>query len=488
MGLVSNIKNSTLGSSDFGETLKNGWTYFSGSIALKGLSIIGIPIMTNLLTPEEYGILNIFASYCTIAAVVLTLNLHVGVGRYYFEKKNDFDAFLGTSVLLPSLLLLISFLVILSAPSRIAQWLDIPFFTVFFIVPAAFASLLKGVHLSMFRAMKMPKKVRSLSIISGYLGFAIGIAFVFFHEKEGRYEGKLWAGLVMLFITGSIIVSRVWKYVQVNVKLTHIKYMLSYSLPLLPAYLSGFILAQFDRVMIGSYIGKGEAGQYSFAYNISMILLMVMTALYNSWTPKYYEYMNNKEYKQHDKDVSKLLGIISVAGCGLILFSDWIGYILGSKSFHVSLYIIPIVVLGNYISAINPIYKQHISFSKKTIYSSIVILIAGAINIVLNAIYLPIYGVIAAAVTTLISYFAMLVMTFVVAKYIIRIHTTSLRRVVPQVVVVTLACCYYYVDLKYLDLHVVTESLAKFGVFIICTLLLFWKQIYTLVINRNTVS
>jgi O-antigen/teichoic acid export membrane protein len=464
-------------SSDFAETLKHGRIYFSASAALKGLSIIGIPIMTRLLTPEDYGILNIFAVYTTIAATVFTLNLNVGVSRYFFEKHNDFNSFLGTATIIPFALLCFSFIVLISFPDQFAWWLDLPVITIYFLVPIAMTSFLKGVHLHVFRAKRESKKVRSLSIIAGYIGFVLGIALVYFHEIEGRYEGKLWSGLIMVFIIGFIVVKRIWPLIKLHFKWDHLKYMVSYGLPLLPANLSGFILMQFDRVMIGSYLGKGEAGQYSFAYNISMLQVMIMNALYYSWSPKYYEYMNNKDYKSHDKDVVKLLAIISFVACGLILFADWIGYILGSQSFHKSLYLIPIIIIGQYMMAIIPIYKRHISYSKKTIYTSIIILLAGALNIVLNAIFIPRMGAIAGAYTTVISYAFLCVLTFLVVKYIIKSYTTPTGKIIGKVFVVFIACSYYYLNLNYLDLHIIWDILSKFGVLSVCFIALFWSYI-----------
>ena len=475
------IKNNLLPSSEFTDTLKHGWYYLSGNVALKGLSIIGIPIMTRLLTPSDYGILNIFSVYATIAATVLTLNLHIGVGRYYFEERDDFNSFLGTATIIPFTLLCIAFIILISFPIQFAHLIDLPVITIFFMVPIAMKTFLKGVHLQVFRAKRESKKVRSLSILSGYIGFVLGVLLVYLHEIDGRYEGKLWSGLIMVFIAGFIIIKRIWPLIKIQIKWEHIRYMLSYGFPLLPAYLSSFILAQFDRVMIGNYLGKAEAGQYSFAYNISMLQLMIMNALYNSWSPKYFEYMNNKDYETHDKDVVKLLTIISFGTCGLILFSDWIGYILGAEAFHKSLYLIPIILVGQYMLAIIPIFKRHISYAKKTYYTSIIILSGGALNIVLNAIFIPKLGSVAAAYTTVISYFFTCLLTFFVVKYLIRSYITPVKRIIGKILVVLMACSYYYLDLYFLESHFLVDPALKFAMLSLCFILLFWNYLQPII-------
>lgn len=459
--------------SDFGTTIKNSWIYLSGSIALTSLSILSIPIMTRLLTEEDYGILNIFTAFAGIASIAFTLNTNVGVVRRYFESNSEFESYLGTSFLISYSLIMLSTIFLLFNSEWFASLLGLPEITLFFIGPFAIKAVSESFHLQVFRARSEPRKVRSLNLISGYISFIVGVTLVYFHQGDGRYMGLLWSGLIMTILTGGMIFYRLRPFVQFNVKFEHVKYMMFFGIPLLPSYLASIILGQFDRVMIGSYLGNAEAGLYSFAYNISMIQLMVVNALYYSWEPKYYQYMKDKNYKKHDLDTLKLLSISCFSACGLILFADMIGYILGAKSFHKSLYLIPMIVFGQFILSINPIYKRHITFVKKTIYTSMVVIIAGVLNIWLNSIYIPIYGAAAGALTTVVSYLVMFVLTFWVVKYVIRQHTTPLYKIGLKVSVVSLSCAFYYVNLYLLDVHLVIQILLNLVVLAVCGILLF---------------
>ena len=72
--------------------------YFSGAVIIKIVGLISLPVITNLLTPDEYGTYSVFLSYGAITSVVLTLNLNSAVSRYWYEYRNDFNSFLGTSI------------------------------------------------------------------------------------------------------------------------------------------------------------------------------------------------------------------------------------------------------------------------------------------------------------------------------------------------------------------------------------------------------
>lgn len=63
-----------------------------------------------------------------------------------------------------------------------------------------------------------------------------------------------------------------------------------------------------------------------------------------------------------------------------------------------------------------PCMEMYPGYKKKTIYTSIVSLSAGSLNIILNAMFIPKYGYIAGAYTTLISYFFMFVVAWIVSN------------------------------------------------------------------------
>ena len=77
-----------MGNSGFTETLKHSKNYLLSNIAVKAIGFISIPVMTRLLTPSDYGVLNVFTSWQTIFISIFTLNCYVALGRYYYEPDN----------------------------------------------------------------------------------------------------------------------------------------------------------------------------------------------------------------------------------------------------------------------------------------------------------------------------------------------------------------------------------------------------------------
>ena len=220
--------------------------------------------------------------------------------------------------------------------------------------------------------------------------------------------------------------------------------------------------------MIAKYQNYEEAGLYSFAFNMGIIMVTLSTPLANSFSPRYFGLMREKRYHDHDEAVTKIVGLMSLIACGVILFAEFLGYILGAKEFHKSLYLVPVIALSQYIMVLIPVYKRHISFAKKTIFITGITISTGLINVWLNYLFIPIYGSIAAAFTTLFSYLFVLFLTFIVAKYLIRIHVTDPRILLSKASVVGFSCVYYYIDYFSFNFHLFIEIVMKLAVFIFC--------------------
>ena len=64
--------------------------YFSAEVATRAIGFISIPVFTRLYTTADFGMVAVFMSYFAIFSVLIPLNSHSAVGRYYYENTDDF--------------------------------------------------------------------------------------------------------------------------------------------------------------------------------------------------------------------------------------------------------------------------------------------------------------------------------------------------------------------------------------------------------------
>jgi len=404
--------------SDFFETLKHSKNYFSANVALRAVSLVSIPIFTRLLTQADYGILATYNAYVNIFLVILSLNAYSAVGRYYYEDRGDFDEFLGSTFTLLGLILVLTISIYAFAFHSVGQLLELPGYLPLYLVGACAFRMVDSIYEQVLIPQKRSREAALLRVARGYGGVAVAVVLVLL-LSEDRYLGQVWGGLLVGFAASIYIARRLRGRIRFTLNWEHIKYILAFSLPLIPRNLSGIILAQFDRIMVKSTIDASAAGLYSLGYNVGMLLHLAIAASNSAVDPDFYRFQANGEYARINNLIRKVFGIILLAALFLILFAREIVVLLADPKFHEGMSVVPAVVVGYVFYALGAIYSRYILYEKKTLLLSITVLAAGIANIVLNAIYIPRYGYVAAAYTTVACYFLLFVLNWIVARVFI---------------------------------------------------------------------
>jgi len=401
-----------------------------------------------LLTTGDYGILNLFSTYNGILAVIMTMNIHSVVGRYFYDKKSDedFRNFVGTVFFISSFFILVFFIFFLLFYDYASNLLGLPKNTVIYLPILVITGIASSVFSQIMQPLNLSRKLAINSILYTYSAFVLSVILML-QLNTDKYMGSIWAQMAVGCIFFFYYIKEIRPFFNFSFHVGHLRYILGYSIPMIPYALSGVILAQIDRVMINSYQGVSSVGMYSFAYNIALLMSLVVNAIGQAWIPKYFQYMNDKEYATHDREIIKITYMVIAIAGALILFGKELGMLLAAKKFHAALTIIPVVVISYVFEHVFTIYGRNIGYSRRTIYATLIALSAGTLNIILNKIFLPKYGYQIAAWTTLASYLLMALLAYAVSRYIIKLHSTSLLMVLtPVLFLLPVAFLNRYID------------------------------------------
>ena len=124
----------------------------------KGLGFISIPIFTRLLTPDEYGYLAVFTSIIAIFSVLLKLNMHGAITRYYYEETDDFSSYVGSILSFVVLFNLVAIPLLYLVRNFISDSFNIPFnIFVLAIIASTFALPVRLLLMSYYQASKQSR-------------------------------------------------------------------------------------------------------------------------------------------------------------------------------------------------------------------------------------------------------------------------------------------------------------------------------------------
>lgn len=389
------------------------------NIFQKGISFITVPLFTRLLTPEQYGTYSLYLSWLQILTIITSLYLYQGVfnnGMTKFAK--DRDAYISS---MQGLTLTITIIVFVFYMITHKLWNELlgltPIFMVMMFIEMSVTPALNfwsGKQRFEFRYKRLVAVTLAKSISNPILGL---IMVLLAQQKDV-------ARVVSVVITEVIFCGFIMVYQFIRGKkfidLNYWKYALGLAVPLLPHYLSGMILNQGDRVMIDHMVGKSEVAFYSVAYNIGLLVQIFTHAINNSFIPWMYLKIKENDYLSIRRIVNILLLIIAIIGICLMMCSPELVFILGSEKYASAVYVIsPVAASVFFIFLYNVLAIPQFYF-ERTKFLAISSFTSAILNIVLNYIFIKMFGFIAAGYTTLACYVFYSFGHYIVSKHVLK--------------------------------------------------------------------
>lgn len=393
---------------------KAGLSYTIGSFFNKGMAFFTVPIFTRLLSIDDYGTVSTYNSWVSMASVVLSMSLYMAVRQACIEFPQKIEEYLSTVIIFTAI---VSGTVLLLCVFVGHGDLGHVFLPMMCIIQSCAAALIEDY--SMYLMMRYRYRMRTALMVLPNLISVVAAVFVIQFVMDSRlYLGRI---LPTVFVTSAFGV-----FVAVSVLRNSrrfdkgfLRHGLAFSLPLIAHGAALTVLSQSDRTMITAFIGEDKTAVYSVVYNFSMIATALSAALEGIWQPWYLERIRSHK----DEDISKINEMMKAYAlfmamimCGVILVAPEILRLLASKPYWEGVLIIPPIVLANLVTFIYTFYVSVEHFHKKTKAIAFNTLIAAGSNILLNYIFIPMYGYEAAAYTTIASYAISLVIHYIQAR------------------------------------------------------------------------
>lgn len=196
----------------------------------------------------------------------------------------------------------------------------------------------------------------------------------------------------------------------------------NYGLPLTASYLLYWVIGVADRFQISATLTSYEVGVYTASYQLIVApITLIFTSLATVWQPRLF----SQEFEQATLAVRRSLSTITIIGILYILLATFfsqriISLITGGK-IEPDIYLVLLLAIAgisNGYASIAILWAKYRMHSGELFYS---LFLAAALLLLGNAIYLPTYGLHAAAMTTLLAYCVIAVFLFA-RSYLTRVY------------------------------------------------------------------
>jgi len=381
--------------------------YGLGSMMIKGISFLLIPLYASQFTPRDFGILTFCQIFATVLSWFLGLHIFTGMWRYYYELDKDEQISLvktsfGFTILFNLLLIIIVLVVVNFFPDIKQNYFDL----LLLVTIATISADLAARSASIFRLKRQPLKFLFFSISQTIVQLSMIILFVLVLRKgiSSVFWGRMIAGI---FIVTLFILVGNRKYFSFNIDKKLTKKMLKFSVPLIPGAIAMWVLNSTDNFFLKYYHSLSDVGIYSFSYKIAMLVQIVLIApIKQAWNP--YIFSNIRNLPLVRKRIDQALLLYFIIGIGMVLglsfFTKDILRLFAKKEYLEGTKIIFIVGYSYLVFGACALMAIAYHIAEKTKKLPKYFAIAAVCNIILNFFVIPKYGYVGAAYTTIVSF------------------------------------------------------------------------------------
>lgn len=392
--------------------------YFIGSLFPMFVGFISSPIFTRYFSPEEYGVLGLINITYSYVNVFFISWISSCIWRYYNKFKSNknlsklLNIILSIFIFNALIIIILCFIMIYSIPS-LHKYMSLLILKNFAVLVAGFV----GYYLIILRLEGKSFKYVLFHSGVAYINFLIMLllTFKFSWRIESFYFSQLLSN-IPFFLAFLIYIrknaSEIYLFKILIKEKDTIKQMFFFGMASGLTIVTQLLLAGGDRYLLKIFRDFSELGIYDRVYNISdKSVILLVRVFFNTVNPLIYDKLENdiKNIPKYYEDlIPKYILLILPIVFFVSLFSKEVAFILLGQKFREGYSIIPFVVFSTFFMGINTFFEVKLKFTNMK-YVVRGFLIATILNIFLNVIFIPKFGYHAAAFSTTLSTFILLI-------------------------------------------------------------------------------
>jgi O-antigen/teichoic acid export membrane protein len=382
--------------------LRDASLYSLSSLLARGFSLITVPIFTRILSPADYGALDLLTYVALLVPLVIGGALDQAVGRYYLDSEvppEEGRRIASTGLFYNVIAFAVVGIALAPASDYLAShWLDgqvgagtVQIVLAFMWIQSVFYIATNQLRY-LFRAKAFALCNIGNTIVSTAASFAflvwfdLGVAGVFL----GQGLGQLIFSVVCIYLARDCY--------RAVFDLSLLRRMLRYSLPLVPGVLAFYLMQYVDRYILNEMRGLDDVGIYGMGARIASLVNLFLMGFQGAWWPVVMNSFREPGAPARYRQVFEVYLLVTLTILVVLsLFGKEVLLILTTPEFAQGYVVVPLLVLGAVMASIAGYFSYGIQIAEKNHLRMFLNLGALAASVVLNILLIPVLGVIGAA-------------------------------------------------------------------------------------------
>lgn len=406
--------------------------YLIGNIIVGIAGFVAIKLYTKYFTVAENGEYSLIIGTLSLMISILISWLDNSIVRfsdYYINESREeyYSTIIASLSVVNCFVVIVAAIIVFIFKSYFGAMYDLACLAIILFVPQTFSTIFN----SMLRALGYPKTYAINNIVVA-LG-KIVIVYILVKAWNVNIQSIFYSMILSYIVTAAISVKKLKVKDYINFSkfnMSIVKEFFKYGTPLLGLALTTWVLSISDRYIINYFQSSVEVGIYSVCYNLAAnIFSMINTFIMLSAYPIIIKTWNKDGIKDTEILISKLLKYYLVLVIPMLFGAIALGkpliILICKKEYLPGYNIFWIVALGIILQGVTDYTNKVWELTKKTSIILYLNLMAAVLNIVLNFIFIPIFGYTVGAITTVVSYGAYLCISIAKSKNKISIKVSN---------------------------------------------------------------
>ena len=450
---------------------KQSVTYSLGGFAGSLVGIFLVPLYTRVFTPDDYGVINLVQITIAFLAVFLILGTDNATGRYYLDTESDQDRKLtaSTAMIFRAIMLVAGCLVFICFSDEISQLIfNTTIYSNYLIIAAA---ALPFVHCATLSQHMLRYNFRStsyviLSVARLLVTVTLIILLVVFWKWgiTGIFAATLISSILFLLI--QFFITR--GYFSHSFSRRRLRELLRYGVPLVPYGITVYLIQNCDRYFLSYFSTLTQVGLYSLGSQLASALTLLFAGTGLAWSPFIFStYKQGGSKAVYSKVIDYLVSATFFCVIGLSLFSREILLVFTTPQYFGAYIVVPFLALYLAFYHLGLRMSFGISIARKTLHFAWISAVTAAVNVGLNFLLVPPYGMIGAAIATLICSIVWCILLVSVSQryYRINYNLGSFLKVLGVTAAIISAGYFFFSDISVANILI---KVALLGIYTVC--------------------
>lgn len=365
-----------------------------------------LPVLTQILSPDDYGKVAMFALFLTFTNAFVGLSIHGAVNVQYFKLSGiRFSEYIVNCLILLTISALTIFLIILISGMFLEEILGIPYRWMMIGVITSFFQFLITVHLTLWVVTGSAVAYGFFQVSQSFLNISFSLILISIFGL--LWEGRLWGQVISIVLFGVLafyLIYRSGHLVRPNHIKTDFRNALYFGLPLLPHTLGTFVIYSMDRLLITHLISASAVGVYMVGLQLGLVMGLISDSfnkVYSPWIMKKLSDPQLDKIKLVKYSYLAMLILLIIGGVwavGVMFFLPWF---IGEQFLQAKSLII-FICFGYTFTGLYYIVTNYIFFCEKTKYLAGITFGCALLNIPLTYVLIKKYELVGAALAFLI--------------------------------------------------------------------------------------